>query len=139
MPLVTVSQLRDSFGLDAAVSDEQLSLAVSRAEAQVKGWAGDDAYTDAVQVAPTDPLRAFALQDAVRSLAIYYALPNLSLRIAGGVAQTVSMPGGYSVSDLSPSELRRRRADYLAAARQAVRPYLVDGASLSDAGIIIRA
>ncbi|HWQ34324.1 MAG TPA: hypothetical protein VNQ79_15860 [Blastocatellia bacterium] len=139
MPLVTISQLRASFGLDESVPDDQLALSVSRAEEQIRAWAGDEAYADAQQASPQDALRAYALQDAVRSLAIYYALPNLSLRIAGGVAQAVSMPGGYSVSDLSPSELRRRRADYLAAARQAVRPYLIDGASLSSAGIIIRA
>lgn len=118
MPILSPSQFRAKYQIDASVANAVFEDAVLLADATLVDWFGSAAYSDAEAESPSNRLRAQTILAVGNYMAMYHALPALSTRVMGnGVAMEVWMPDGSKVKDLTPEEIEVKRAALLSVAR----------------------
>lgn len=127
--LINAISLREYFDISADIIDGRLTPHIGAASRRLKAWVGAEAYADALEVAPTNPLRAEDLKNAEAALAMHFAVPGLNTKLTpGGVVKTSKVEGNTVLSYLTPNETRQLKELYLEQAEELARPYaLADG------------
>lgn len=129
MPLADVDYLRAVFSISDDIADTRLTPFLGRAAQRVRGWVGTEAYADAGTVSPADPERAEALLLAEAHVAFSFALLGLNSPLTTqGVVLSRSEESTARVQYLNPAQIAQLQQQYLDAAEQIARPYmLTDG------------
>ena len=124
--LITVDELRQWFAISPDIGDARLSPSLAAAGQRLQGWVGMDAYADAGGETSLDDVRRDNLRTAEAHLAMHFALLGLNTVLRpGGVVRQEQVEGGVSVQYLNPAEIAALAAQYLNAAEELVRTFLI--------------
>jgi hypothetical protein len=124
--LITVDELRVQFAISPDIGDGRLSPGLTAAAQRLQVWVGSEAYADAWSDTPVDENRRGNLRAAEAHLAMHFALLGLNTVLRpGGVVRQEQVEGGVQVQYLNPAEMEALTAQYLSAAEELVRSYLI--------------
>lgn len=119
MPIVTPSQFRLQYQIDASIFDPVFENEIALADAMLESWFGTTLYEQIESGQATNRYQASVVQSVGNYLALYFALPALSTRVLGnGVALIVQMPDGTKIEDVTAADLEKKRESLMVQARK---------------------
>jgi hypothetical protein len=124
--LITAQSLHEYFDIKPDIVDTRLTPAIGAASRRVRGWVGDEVYSDALLEAPADEDRAADLKTAEAWLAMYFALLGLNTKITpSGVVKTSKVEGNTVLQYLTPAEMKELARMYFDQAHEIARRYML--------------
>lgn len=134
--LIEETELRGMFDIHPDITSGRLTRAIGAAARRLRVMVGATVYDDAASDTTTNTDRKDDLEYAEANLAMHFAILGLNTQIrATGVVKAEKIEGETVVSYLNPAEIQALAAQYLEAAHEIARPYLLaDGVPEAEIG-----